>query len=545
MRALLQSLGLILYAGLLVQVAWHVYSLFTTLLNPPTAHELVDDSQDLDDLAFDPTTTDCAKEALRLRFHKPCLGLIGSIVPKALLANLLLLWYSPGEALWYHHTIRVERVFGRGQYFMMQLILLFIRTIAWLNLSNASVASGLTRSQLLAAHGFMVAFIPLLQKYSERVIRFDAWRIKGRMMQSPDEADVFSAHAGPERDTSPPQASSIPPVRLFERNNEPFPIESLAPRSTRSNANRNLPYQPPPSPPDSESISDEGMDYQMDWQPSVRPQMPGAPIDRTYPPQGLRNPNNYNYGMTASKGWTPLRNELFGIQSQQVTEEQREREAAEQERIRQQELQTRSPFRGTLPPDPMQRRLRGFQPQVQKKQTPLSEQPDFYDQMSKSFGPQRFGSKTPSKIGNLDRGAASTAGKTNVSFADGLSLNDDDDDFSPMKNRHHKTAPVPNFSSAPSSGSSGLNLRESKWRLPENTPSTGLEDMFGGGTFRIADEPVDVNSDPASSAASGWPWAKILLWGLPLVVMGVGWNVQPVRKMVCLWLVERLEGMGY
>ena len=534
MRVLLHVLGWVLYASLLVQVVWHAYSLLSTVFSKPEMDPIEVDSLDMDDLAFDPTVPDCAKAALRLRFYQPCLGALSSLVPKAILASLFLIWYNPGLALWYHHTIRVEFVFGRSQYFLMQLILLSVRTTSWLNLSNASVTSDLTRPQLLAAHGFMIAFIPVIQKYSERVIRYDAWKIKGKMMRSPDEVDVFGAFAGPERDHSPPQASSRPPLRLFERNNEPFPIESLAPRATRSNANRSLPYQPPPSPPDSQSVSDDDIENHMNWERS------GATIDRTFRPQTTLTTNsNYSYGMTQPRGWGPIREEIFGMQTQQAAEEQRRTEEAEKEKLRQKELANRSPFRGTLPPDPMQRRYHGVQPQIQKKHVPLSERPDFYEQMSNSFGSQRFGAKMPSKIGTLDRtrGAASTA-KKNVSFpgAGGLNLNEDDEDFSPVKTRRQGPREA--------SASGSLNFHQSGWQLPDKTEATGLEDLFGGRSFRIADEPGGTIA-AGSRSADNWSWGTTLMWVLPVVVLTVGWNVESIRRVVCLWLVEKLEGMGY
>lgn len=550
-RMILHSLGWMLYASLLVQAAWHAYSLLTTIFTTRETLSIDVDSLGMDDLAFDPTLSDCAKESVRLRFYKPCADLLSSMMPRALWTSFLLIWYSPGLALWYHHTIRVESVHGRGQYLLMQLTLLVVRSVAWVNLSNTSVTSGFTKPQLLAAHGFMAAFVPLLQKYSERVVRYDAWRIRGKMMRSPEETDVFSASAGPSRDTSAPQASSIPPTRLFDRNYKPFPIESLAPRAIHRDRNPNLPCQPPPSPPDSQSVSDDEMEYQMEWQPSAKPQMPGAPNNATYQPRTSRSNSDYNYGMTQSKGWTPMRDELFGIHSQQTAEEQRRREEAEQARLREQEFRNRSPFRGTLPPDPMQRRLRGVQPPVQKKEQPMTERSDFYERMSKSFGSQRFGAQTPAKIGNLERraGAASTT-KKNVKFADtmagGLSLNDDDEDFSPVKSRAGRKA------SAAVSGSGSLNLREGQWRLPDKTEATGLEDLFGGRSFRINDEPAGVESarratraKGTSTASGSWPWGKTILFGLSVAMLAVGWNVVPVRRAVCFWLVEKLEAMGY
>lgn len=550
MRIGLRLLGWSLYASLLVQVTWHAYSLCMTLRKPEEMLDPETDFFNVDDLAFDPTPPDCARELLRLRFYKPCLGMLASIMPRTLQTSLLLIWYTPGLALWYHHTIRVESVHGRSQYLLMQLILLCVRTFAWLNLSNRETTSHLTRPQLLAAHGFMIAFMLVIHIYSERVIRYDAWKIKGKMMRGPDEVDAFGAFAGPEKDTSPPQASSIPPVRLFERNNQPFNIESLAPRAAHSTTNRNIPYQPPPSPPDSQSVSDDEMDDQMDWQPSTKPQMPGAPNTAIYNPRTSRSQHNNasNATLTPSKGWTPMRNVLFGIQSQQTTEEQRQHEAAEAARVREQELRHRSPFRGSLPPDPMQRRLRSTQPQLQKRQPPVSEQPDFYARMSQSFGSQRFGGKkmqAPGKTGALERETAKGKEK-NVRFdsnelgaAWGLSLNEGDEDFSPVKNRHGKASS--------GLGSGSMQFRQSAWTLPDKTEATGLEDLFGGRSFRIGDE-MDVGSAIRRVEGSGfWSWKKVLMMlaVVPVAAFAVGWNIADVRRRMCLWLVERLEESGY
>ena len=565
MRAFLTVLGWMLYASLLVQVAWHTYAVLTTLFLGHEVEMMDPDSFGMDDYAFEPTLRDCATESISLRFHRPCLGMLGSLVPKALLTTLLLLWHNPGLAMWYHDTIRVEFVFGRSQYFFMQVISLFVRTIAYLNLSNASVTADFTKSQLLAAHGFLVIFLPLLQKYSERVIRFDAWRMKGKMMKSPDEVDVFGAFAGPEKDTTASQASSVPPLRLFERNDKPFPIENLAPRTTRSSANRNLPYQPPPSPPDSQSDDESG--NQMDWQPSKQQY---APLDKTLRVRNTNNMNNntYSFGMAPAtrqpQGWSPMRQELFGIQSAQADADQRKRDEAEQAQLEQQRQASRSPFRGTLPQDPMQRRLRGPLP-PREPEVPLTQRPEYFGTMSKSFGGERFGAKTPSKIGNLSRGGASSTvkRKKSVHFADdeplggglgGLGLNDDDEDFSPVKRRHQSLSHRHHQpdDERPGSGSGSVQFKESSWRLPVNSDamSTGLEDLFGGRSFRIADhEPTA--ADGSARGARGqkgvvsWPWGKILALAVPVVVLGVGWNVAPVRRTVCLWLVERLEAMGY
>ncbi|MGI4848382.1 MAG: hypothetical protein ACRYGK_09620, partial [Janthinobacterium lividum] len=92
-----------------------------------------------------------------------------------------------------------------------------------------------------------------------------------------------------------------------------------------------------------------------------------------------------------------------------------------------------------------------------------------------------------------------------------------------------------------------LDLRPGTWTLKSDLDvSTGLEDMFGGRGFSIADEVATQTAKMARQEASagGFSLRTLVLLGLAGVVVAVC-AIGPVRRALCLWLVGKLEGMGY
>ena len=315
-------------------------------------------------------------------------------IPTTFLVAILTLWYSPGIALKYHHTIRVEYVTGQQEYFCLQVISLSVRVMAYFNLTDDATVSQMTRSQLLGAHGFMFLFILLAHLVSRRVIGYVPWTIKGKMMPRPEVEDVFGALAGPAKDHTTPRPSTSHPLHLFARDEKPFPIANLAPKANRPFSSTYA--NPTLSPPDSPFTDDQ--DNQMDWQPSQElSRMPGAPVDRTFRPRNTgshgREPRStYNHGSAPSRGWNGMRNEIFDIdaQARNVAEQKRLEEDA-RAKLRYQPPVDPSPFRGRLPQAPMsmERKLRNPPTQLSFKKQPASKQHDFMNQMRQSFATSR------------------------------------------------------------------------------------------------------------------------------------------------------------
>ncbi|KAK5171473.1 uncharacterized protein LTR77_004618 [Saxophila tyrrhenica] len=515
MRMLLKAAGMVVYASLLAQMAWHAYGILAALTGSMTT----EDAETVE-FAFDPSVKDCAKQTRLLHFDPSCYQLFATLIPKALLTGLCLLWYNPGISSWYHHTWRMEAVNGQTEHFRIQAVLLIIRLVAWIGLTDVTTTGGLSKQKLMAAHGFMIAFIALCQWVSERTISPQRWVLRGKIMPKPDEADFFGGAAGPAEEQYDRQASSVPPqLRLFPRNETPFPIERLAPQQPRRGYSRlELPANPPPSPP----ITDDDM---MD-------------IDTNYEPPTLRSAHNQSTNQ--SLGWGGMRNELFDIHDSTRAQQDRQRQRDEQPtKLRYQPPNEQNPFRGRLPPAPMsmERRLRNPPTQVSFKKAPLSKQQDFMKQMREGI---------ESGKGFTKPNAAQAAQGVHAAFA-----LDEDSDFSPIKTRRvaHSTSmgEVLEDEPAKSRTKGSLDLRPGNWTLKGDLDTaTGLEDLFGGTSFRIADENGVQNGRAAMSeqahssvATRGWVLLAVIAAVAAVVV------VEPVRRTVCFWLIARLEAMGY
>ncbi|KAF2480215.1 Ima1 N-terminal domain-containing protein [Neohortaea acidophila] len=537
MRILLPLVGVMVYASLAVQVAWHLYGIFDLIFTAPST-----DGLDGMDLMFEPTHKDCLKHGLAHQFDPACHQLFAGTVKKALLVSLCLIWYNPGLKDWYHHTHRIEAVRGQTEHFRTQFILLIARVAAWWNLSDQNVVGGTRTSQRLAGHGLIIGLIILAQWMSELPIKSEKWRIKGKIMPRPDEKDVFGAMAGPADELYPRQASSTNPRKLFGGDQKPFPIANLAPvtRNTRGYSRLDLPGMPPPSPPGTESASDnEGDAMDIDTPPPISRTagMPGAAIDRTFRPKTTHQPKAQpsslfsDPNLTQPSSWGAVRHQLYNLQDtlRESDERKKQREEEDQRsRLRFEPPQGQpSPFRGTIPQAPMSvgRRLRNPPSQLSFKQASASKQQNQMKHMREIFESGRvFGSAGTS---SQQQGARKYEEET------------EDEDFSPAKSRTRiDMAPKP-----------------ASWHLPgDGQATTGLEEALGGRSFAIADE-VDVDGGVAPAPATAGDvatgpqvtqrglWLLFLVTVVP-VVLAVAWRVESIRRPVCLWLVGKMEEWG-
>ncbi|KAK3109658.1 hypothetical protein LTR53_016848, partial [Teratosphaeriaceae sp. CCFEE 6253] len=505
MRKLLDAVGVVLNVSLLLQVVWHAYGIFA-LTATGAAGELTEDMG----LDFDPMPHNCVQESLQLRFSHACYRELGAYLPRTLLAALCLIWYNPGLKDWYHHTYRIESIAGQTEHFRMQALLLAVRAIAWYKLSDQAFVKSLTTQQSIAAQGFVAAFMLLVQWLSGRAVKSTRFKLRQKMMPRPEDSDVLSAYAGPGTEDYERQASSIPPTQLFARERldriTPFPIGSLAAKQ----APRHKPTSPSsiPSPPPSDETDDEGDPMEIDDQPSAsRSRMPGTAVDRIYRPKAAQKRSDarsfHNHSSTQPAGWSGMRDEIFGVQDQlQVQAERKRKEVEEKARLRFQPPVQQSPFRGRLPPAPMslERRLRNPITQLAFKETPVSKQRDFMQQMRDGIG--------------QGKGFANGQAAGSASALPGLSLDDRDEDFSPIKSRTR----------------GGLELKQSAWQLKdERTQATGLEDLFGGTSFRIKDEPAITL--PASQRKDTRRLLKLVVGiTVPVAVVVVSWRTESVRR---------------
>lgn len=524
MRFSLAVIGMLFYACVLTQVSWHAYMIFasTTSVAPEES-----------DLAFVPTGGDCLRSALRMHPEQACCDLLMTSAGWALLGSLWLLWYNPGLKEWYSADHRIQALTGQKEHVRIHAILLICRLISWWKLSDPTVTSDLTTSQRLGAHGSMLAFTVGALLVGSRTVGFTKFSANTKIMPRPEEVNVLGAFAGPASEKDQASASSVPPTHLLARDRTaPFPISNLAPRRNAPTPSKLSPFMPSPpqSQDDDDDDTEEDVDaMDIDWQPPAQSHMPGTKLNPTYRPK--RNgkplhPVNANGGNGAqSTGWSTVRDEVFGLQDNLRTESDRQRMAQEQQhpKLRYEPPTQLNPFRGRLPQAPMsmERRIRNPPTQVTFKKAPLSKRQDFMTQM-------RMG---------IERGYNFPSGSRSEvphNSSSALDANEDiyDQDFSPAKSRTK----------------GNLDLRDSGWKLASDVaPATGLEDLFAGNSFSIADEPQISTALPGSGAVGGG-WSSTNVWVLtfviPLAVIGVACCVQPTRRMLCLWLVGRLEAMG-
>ncbi|KAK0323965.1 hypothetical protein LTR82_005085 [Friedmanniomyces endolithicus] len=494
MRMILRIVGILVYASLLLQAAWHIYGAFMASTKAARM-EWEDDTG----LAFDPIPHDCFQDSLRLHFSHECYRTLGTYMPRAILASLLLIWYNPGLKDWYHHSLRMEQVTGQKEHFRLQAA--------------------------CSAHGFVAVFMFTLQWLSNRTTKSVRFTLKQKMTPRPEDRDVLGAYAGPESEEYDAQASSVPPSQLFARDHvariTPFPISNLAPRQSPRGRQTATTM---PSPPLSEDSDKEGDPMEIDDQPSLfQSQMPGAKVDRTFRTRMAakvtnNNPRSlHNHSTTQPAGWSGMREEIFGLQDNLRDRAERKRQELEEKaKLKYQPPVQQNPFRSKLPPAPMsmERRLRNPVSQLAFKETPASKQADFMQQMRSGIEQGR----------TFARGQEARPQNARMEML----VNEHDEDFSPVKSRTR----------------GGLELKQSTWTLPGDAAqqATGLEDLFGGNSFRIVDEPA-ITLPVSSSRKGGTKMLVRLGLGLavPVAVMTVSWNIESVRRAMCLWLVEAIE----
>lgn len=509
MRVLLTLLGLVVYASLLIQIAWHLSGIAATLLTPQAVDEFI-----APDLGVGATYKGCAAQYKSLYFDMACHQAFSTLIPLTILINLCMIWHNHGLKDWYNGTYRMGAINGQAEHFRLQVLLLIVRSIGWYKLSDPWFLADLSVYQQCAAHGFMIVFMLLAQRLSERPIWAEKWKMKGKMMPRPDEIDVFSATAGPAEEQYQRQASSKPPLKLFPQDSKPFPIErlvGLAP-NPRGYSRLNLSTDPPPSPPDSESPTrEDAMD--IDWQ-AQRPKIKST----------------FNYGSTQGLGWTGVRNELFSIEDTARAEASRkQKEQEERSKLKYQPPVDPSPFRGRLPQAPMsmERKLRNPTNQVQFKKQPLSKQQDFMKQMRDGVENHRYFTK-PKR-------------EERESKSDTRSALDFDEDFSPVKNRTRNHLAQDETTTAKSRTKGSLDLHDSGWRLPSDyLTATGLEDLFAGKGFSI-DDATDCNVVAEQKRPIPLPPSWLIVVGVFGMIGAVAWNLQPLRHALCHWLIRQLR----
>lgn len=520
MRRLLGVLGWIALASLMVQGAWHVYGICITLSGTSDRME-----GETVVYAFDAVPLDCLRELLRMRLHFSCYDVFARYIPIALAVSGCLLWHNPSLTDWFHDTHRMEAITGIRDHALMQLLLLGIRILGYIWLSDPATVARLSVSHVLAAHGLVLLMMVVIHRVCQRLTKAERFKLNFKITPKPEERDVLSAYAGPGTDEYDRQASSVHPSHLLNKDRiAPFPIVDLAPKC--SSYKSTIPSPPPSDVPDDEDIDDK-MD--IDQPSSLQSQMPGAKVNRVFCPRFESRdnaPSNqrslYNHGNTQGAGWSGIRDRLFDIQDNMIMQENsRRKEQEERAKLRYQPPANQSPFRGRLPPAPrsMESKLRNPISQVTFKKVEPSQQQNFMQQIRDGIEAGKTFLKQP----------AVQPGDQQKYIHDGIDV---DEDFSPAKTRTRGS----------------LDLKPSTWSLPSDvSQSTGLEDLLGGNNFRIADDTVIDNEFAQHGGRKrdeGMSW--MLLGGaFPIAFIVILWISPVVRHAVCMSLFNFLESLGY
>jgi hypothetical protein len=543
MRAVLGLLGLIMWASVVAQVFWHAYGAWDVIFGRKEGG--VDEDVFAEDkIAFDTTLKTCFAAAYRFHIEKSCHRLFGSYMPRFLLASLCLLWYNHGLRAYYNPKVRYDHITGQKQHFWIQLIVMVIRTGAYLGLSDESRLSEMKWSHIAAVHGATITVMLGGRMLSRRAIQIHKWRLNRKMMPKPEEQDVLGQYAGPAAEKYIPQASSKLPFDIHaKKHKEPLSIGALAPQRSPYGSNlwNRFAGGPPPSPQGSDSTIEDPMD--LDSAPPAESRMPGVPDTRTYNPYAATTTGRQLRSTTASqrfgdpspKGWEDMRSNLFSIEDdlRSNTERQKFQAAQNAHKLSYRPPVEQSPFRGRLPQAPMsmERRLRNPVSQVpQFREPPVTQQKNFLDQMragidkGKPFGRYASHLTTPQK--NRSRNAVA----------------DFDDDASDIMSTTEDHSPA----AARTRGN--LDLRPSEWQLASDAAAaaTGLEDLFGGNSFRISESPelmVDRNEQRGRgklrSVPPGTVWTMLATGVLVLAGLAV-YNIPAVRKWFFLGLYDFL-----
>ena len=280
----------------------------------------------------------------------------------------------------------------------------------------------------------------------------------------------------------------------------------------------------------------------LDSNPPAESRMPGVPDNRTYNHyaatasgrQVRPSTASQRFGAPSPKGWEDMRSNLFSIEDDLRSKQERQKFQAAQNahKLSYNPRADQSPFRGRLPQAPMsmERRLRNPISQVpQFKEPPVTQQKNFLDQMREGID--------KGKPFARDAAARRPRPRTPATI---------DDDASDIMS-------TTEFSPAAARTRGNLDLRPSDWHLPADaTAATGLEDLFGGNSFRISESP-ELMMPPTRdgerrlalprSMPAGTRWT-IIATGV-LVVLGLFvFNVPVAKRWVCLGLYDLLVSAG-
>jgi len=551
MRALLGLLGLIMWASVIAQVFWHAYGAWNVVFGR-TEGAFEEDGFREDKLGSETTLRTCLAGAYRFHTDKSCHKLFGSYIPQFLLANLCLIWYNHGLRAYYNPNVRYDHITGQKQHFWIQLIVMVIRTGAYLGLSDESRLSEMKWSHVAAVHSATIVVVIGGRALSRGAIQIHKWRLNNKMMPRPEDQDVLGQYAGPAAEKHIPQASSRLPFDIHaKKHKEPLSIQALAPqRSTYgSNVWNRFAGGPPPSPQGSDSTIEDPMD--LDSVPPAESRMPGVPDTRTYNPyaatatgrQVRPTTESQRFGAPSQQGWEDMRSNLFSIEDDLRNNNERQKFQAAQNahKLSYRPPVDQSPFRGRLPQAPMsmERRLRNPVSQVpQFKEPPVTQQKNFLDQMRAGID----------KGKPFNRHSHLTTPQKNRSRGMHVDYDDDASDILSTTEDHSPAA-------ARTRGN--LDLRPSDWQLASDAAAaaTGLEDLFGGNSFRISESPELVSRDEQQdrdrngnrralrSLPPGTLWT-ILATGVLVLLGCTVYNVPVVRKRVFLGLYDFLVWWG-
>jgi hypothetical protein len=537
MRAVLGLLGLVMWASMAAQVGWHAYGILDTVFR--RSEERADVDMDVDGMGFDTKLNTCFAAAWRLHSEPSCHRLLGEYLPKLLLANLCLVWYNHGLRAYYNPLVRYDHITGQKQHFMIQAIVMVIRTVSYVVLSDEARVAELKWSQIVAIHFVTIAIMLGGRMLSRSAIEIHKWRLNKKIMPKPEEQDVLSQYAGPATERHIPQAASRLPFDIHaKKHREPISIQTLAPQRSAygSNVWSTSAGGPPPSPQGSDSTIEDPMD--LDTLPPATSRMPGVPDTRKYNPYAATatatgrsvRPSTVSqrFGAQSPKqGWEDMRSNLFSIEDDLRTQNERQKVLVAQNahKLAYNPPTEQSPFRGRLPQAPMsmERRLRNPVSQVpQFNEPPVTQQKNFLEQMragidkGKPFARKRL--STPSVAGG----------------------DDEDDAVSTVE-----------FTPAAARTRGNLDLRPSEWHLPSDVAAaaTGLEDLFGGQSFRISESPElmvaseEIGGGRRRAVPAGTMWTLVAT-GVLVAVGFVVYNVPGVKRWVFLGLYDFLVGLG-
>ncbi|KAJ5818375.1 hypothetical protein N7474_003966 [Penicillium riverlandense] len=239
-RSLLVITGALGYWGsIATQLAWDSMSVLA--------------SGQLSDGVNTPSLASCVSQTVGIRrIPSNCAFDLAPLAGLGLIAGSLSLWWNPKLRM------KVEgrggRFAGLGEYYKVQLIVLVVRCVFWAVLKDPS-ASGLKPTLPPALHLFMVLFTFMSVVISRGLVKYDTRPLVNWSDKSWENTPIRSTETSPVTAPRSRQVHSTPTANGV-RNNQRFPIETLA--SPRPVPERSPTI--PPSPPETDD---------MDWTPSA------------------------------------------------------------------------------------------------------------------------------------------------------------------------------------------------------------------------------------------------------------------------------------